>query len=199
MVMRAQPVVDAVEAVQAMARPAGRLLFMTPRGRRLRQDRVRELAGEERLVLVCGRYEGFDERIFAALQPEEVSIGDYVLTGGELPAMVVCDAVVRLLPGVLGDPASPQEESFEHGLLDHPHYTQPAAWRGRAVPEILRSGHHERVRRWRAEQARASTRARRPDLLNAESETTERDEQPQGDWPPEAPAPQEPGDDPWTP
>jgi tRNA (guanine37-N1)-methyltransferase len=167
MVMRCQPVVDAVEAVRAMAEPAGRLVVLTPQGRRFGQAWAAELAQEARLLLVCGRYEGFDERIFELLRPEVLSIGDYVLTGGELPAMVVVDAVARLLPGVLGSAESLEHESFNAGLLDYPQYTQPAEFRGLAVPEVLRSGHHGRIEAWRREAAEARTRRRRPDLPGA--------------------------------
>jgi tRNA (guanine37-N1)-methyltransferase len=166
MVMKAAPVVDAAAAVRAMAEPAGRLIFLTPRGRRLDQPLAESLAREARLILVCGRYEGFDERIFQALNPEEISIGDYVLTGGELPAMVLLDAVVRLIPGVLGSAESLENESFNAGLLDYPHYTQPAEWRGMRVPEVLRSGNHARIAEWRRAQALERTRKRRPDLLS---------------------------------
>jgi tRNA (guanine37-N1)-methyltransferase len=173
MVMKAQPVADAVEAVRAEAAPPGRLVFLTPDGERFDQARARAYAAEERLVLVCGRYEGFDERLFDAFAPERISIGDYILTGGELPALVVIDAVARLLPGVLGCADSAAEESFETGRLDHPHYTQPAAWRGMAVPEVLRSGDHARVDAWRREAALARTRARRPDLLDGDDAPTD--------------------------
>ncbi|MBN1256768.1 MAG: tRNA (guanosine(37)-N1)-methyltransferase TrmD, partial [Planctomycetes bacterium] len=165
MVMRPQPIADAVSSVQQQATPSGRLIFMTPKGKTFNQALARELSSEERLVLVCGRYEGFDERLFTALEPEEISIGDYVLTGGELAAMVVIDAVVRLLPGVLGSSGSLEEESFEAGRLDYPHYTQPAVWNGLEVPEILRSGDHARIEAWRREEALRRTRERRPDLL----------------------------------
>ncbi len=165
MLLRCQPVVDAVRAVRALAEPAGRLIFLTPEGPRLDQTRVRALAAETRLILVCGRYEGFDERIFALLEPELISIGDYVLSGGELAALVVVDAVVRLLPGVLGCAQSSESESFSGGLLDYPQYTQPAEYEGLAVPEILRGGDHAKIAAWRAEQARARTRRLRPDLL----------------------------------
>jgi tRNA (guanine37-N1)-methyltransferase len=164
MVMKPEPVCAAVEAVQAMAPAPGRLVFLSPRGARFDQVRARALAEEERLTLVCGRYEGFDERIFEVLAPEMISIGDYVLTGGELPAMVVTDAVVRLIPGVLGCGQSAEAESFEADRLDHPHYTQPAVWRDREVPPVLRSGDHGAVDAWRAEAAERLTRRHRPDL-----------------------------------
>ena len=155
MVLMAPPVVAAVEAVRALADPPGRLIVLTPQGRRLDQDWVRELAHERRLVLVCGRYEGFDERIFETLEPERLSIGDYVLSGGEVAAMVVVDAVTRLIPGVLGDDESAVDESFgPDGGLEYPHYTRPREFRGRTVPEILLSGDHAAIARWRREQRR---------------------------------------------
>jgi tRNA (guanine37-N1)-methyltransferase len=153
MVLMAPPVVAAVEAVRAMADPQGRLIVLTPKGRRLDQDWVRELAGEPRLVLLCGRYEGFDERIFASLDPELLSIGDYILSGGEVPAMVLIDAVMRLIPGVLGDAESALDESFgPEGDLEYPHYTRPREFRGQTVPDVLLSGDHAAIARWRAEQ-----------------------------------------------
>ena len=155
MVLMAPPTVAAVEAVRASAEPPGRLIALTPQGRRLDQDRVRELAGERRIVLLCGRYEGFDERIFETLEPEPLSIGDYVLSGGEVAAMVVVDAVMRLVPGVLGDADSAVDESFgPDGGLEYPQYTRPREYRGRAVPEILLSGDHAAIARWRREHRR---------------------------------------------
>lgn len=165
MVMCCQPVVDAVDAVQAQGDAPGRLLFMDPAGQRFDQAFAAELATEERLVLVCGRYEGFDQRIYDLLQPELVSIGDVVLSGGEPAALVIVDAVARLLPGVLGSPESLEQESFAANGLDYPHYTQPAEFRGLSVPDILRSGDHGKIAAWRAEQARIRTEALRPDLL----------------------------------
>jgi len=150
-----------VEAVQALTAPPGLVLAMTPSGRRLDQEWVRRLATQPRLILLCGRYEGFDERIIELLQPELVSIGDYVLSGGEVPAMVVIDAVSRLIPGVLGDDQSAVEDSFgPEGLLDHPHYTRPRLYRGLSVPEVLTSGNHAEIARWRREQALQRTRQR---------------------------------------
>lgn len=165
MVMTCQPLVDAVEAVRAMRADAGRLIFLTPEGRRFDQTAAEEFSREERLLLVCGRYEGFDERIFELLQPERLSLGDFVLSGGEPAAMAVTDAIVRLLPGVLGCSESAGEDSFSRGGLDHPHYTQPPLFRGLAVPEVLRGGNHALIDAWRREQAREKTRACRPDLL----------------------------------
>src|SRR5512135_973146 len=155
MVLMAPPTVAAVEAVRASADPPGRLIALTPQGRRLDQDWVRELAREPRLVLLCGRYEGFDERIFEVLEPERLSIGDYVLSGGEVPAMVVVDAVMRLVPGALGDSESAADEAFgPDGGLEYPHYTRPREFRGMPVPEILLSGDHAAIARWRREHRR---------------------------------------------
>jgi tRNA (guanine37-N1)-methyltransferase len=155
MVLMAPPVVASVEAVQALAEAPGRLLALTPSGRRLDQSRVAELATEPRLVLLCGRYEGFDERIIETLGPELLSIGDYVLSGGEVAAMVVIDAVMRLIPGVLGDAESAVDESFgPDGGLEYPHYTRPREFRGREVPDILLSGDHAAIARWRREHRR---------------------------------------------
>lgn len=164
MVMKPEPLFEAVEAVQSCCETPGHVVFFTPAGEPFTQAIARELAEVERLVFVCGRYEGFDERVMA-LADRELSIGDYVLTGGELPAMVVTDAVVRLIPGVLGDCESPVEESFSEGLLEYPQYTRPAEFRGLEVPEILRSGDHARVAKWRREQAIRKTARVRPDLL----------------------------------
>jgi tRNA (guanine37-N1)-methyltransferase len=155
MILMAPPVVDAVTAVRAKADPPGRLIVLTPQGRRLDQAKVRELALESRMVLVCGRYEGFDERIIETLEPELLSIGDYVLSGGEVAAMVVVDAVSRLIPGVLGDAESAVDESFgpDEGL-EYPQYTRPREFLGRAVPEILLSGDHAAIARWRRQNRR---------------------------------------------
>ena len=165
MVMACQPLADAVEAVQKSTEPPGRLIFLTPEGRRFDQALAAELAREKRIVLVCGRYEGFDERIFELLEPERLSIGDFVLSGGEAAAMAVMDAVIRLLPGTLGSPESATADSFASGILDHTHYTQPPEFRGLAIPEVLRSGNHALIDAWRREQALERTRRFRPDLL----------------------------------
>ncbi len=163
MVMTAQPVVDAVET---LGEERGRTLLLSPAGRRLDQALVAELAGEPSLVLICGRYEGVDERVLDLLGAEEVSIGDYVLSGGELPAMVLIEAVSRLLPGVIGSEESHRRDSFsDPRLLDHPHYTRPSTFRGREVPQILLSGDHEAIERWRRDAAREKTRRNRPDLV----------------------------------
>src|SRR5882672_8927422 len=162
MVMRPD-VVDAAIAA-ALADDRGPVVYLSPRGRPLTQAVAHELAARPTLTLLCGRYEGVDERVLEARQVEEVSLGDFVLSGGEPAAIALIDAVVRLLPGVMGAPEGLEEESFEAGLLEYPHYTRPADWQGRAVPEILLSGHHEKIRSWRRQQAEDITRARRPDL-----------------------------------
>jgi tRNA (guanine37-N1)-methyltransferase len=162
MVMKAEPVVSAVES---LGPDRGRTIVLSPAGRRLDQAMVRELSGEPALVLVCGRYEGIDERVIELLGAEEVSIGDYVLSGGELPALVVLEAVTRLVPGVIGREASHEQDSFgEEGSLDHPHYTRPRTFRGLDVPAVLVSGDHGEVERWRREAAAEKMRRNRPDL-----------------------------------
>ena len=160
MVLRADVVAAALDAV------AGGLpvLAMKPRGRPLTQARVRALAAGPGVTILCGRFEGFDERLFEGRPVEEVSIGDYVLSGGEIGALVLLDACVRLLPGVMGAASSGDEESFESGLLEYPHYTRPQEWEGRTIPEVLRSGDHARIAAWRHARAETDTRARRPDL-----------------------------------
>jgi tRNA (guanine37-N1)-methyltransferase len=164
MVLKCEPVVAAIEAVRG---PQGRVLFLSPRGRPLTQELARELAGERQLVLVCGRYAGFDERIREITGAEELSIGDYVLSGGELAALVVTESVARLVPGVLGNPLSAEIDSFSRGLLEYPLYTRPREFRGHVVPEVLLSGDHAAVERWRREQSIRITRGRRPDLLRS--------------------------------
>ena len=161
MVLKPDVVAAALDSV-ADGRP---MLALTPRGAPLTQGRIRELAAGEGVILLCGRFEGFDERIFEARSLEPVSIGDYVLSGGELGAMVVLDACVRLLPGVMGAASSGEEESFEQGLLEYPHYTRPVTWEGRTIPEVLRSGDHAKIAAWRRERAIEDTRLRRPDLI----------------------------------
>lgn len=165
MVMTPQPLCDAIAAARAAAPTPTRVIVLSPAGRALNQGMVRAIAQEPRLVLVAGRYEGIDERVLDAQVDEEWSIGDYVLSGGELAAMVVIDAVVRLLPGVLGDECSAQQDSFMEGLLDYPHYTRPEVYAGREVPAVLRSGDHGAVARWRLKQSLGRTWQRRPDLL----------------------------------
>ncbi|KAA5604784.1 tRNA (guanosine(37)-N1)-methyltransferase TrmD [Roseospira marina] len=163
MVMRPDVVSDAIAANHDPAE-GRRLIYLSPRGRRLDQPLVRELAAGPGVTLVCGRYEGLDQRVLDAWAMDEVSVGDVVLSGGETAALVLLDAVARLLPGVTGKVESLEDESFEHGLLEYPHYTRPREWSGRSVPEVLISGHHGRVAQWRREQAEAVTRERRPDL-----------------------------------
>ena len=167
MVIKVDCVVPCVEAVQASEPEPGRLLLLTPQGRRLDQRWVEELAREQRILLLCGRYEGFDERVSQILQPDEISVGDYVLNGGEVAAMVVIDAVMRLVPGVLGDEYSSLCDSFSTGnrFLEGPQYTRPREYRGLEVPEVLVNGHHELIDQWRAEEAVKRTEQRRPDLL----------------------------------
>jgi len=171
MILQVEPVVECVEAVQQLAAP-GRLVVLSPRGRTLNQQVVEELAGSPRLLLLCGRYEGFDQRVFDILQPDEISLGDYILNGGEAAAMVVIDAVIRLIPGVLGDDESSTHDSFSAGnrLLEFPQYSRPREFRGHAVPEVLLNGNHEQIARWRREQSYQSTRQRRSDLLKADVE-----------------------------
>ncbi len=165
MVMKCEPVFEAVEYLNARVSGRSRILLMTPQGRRFDQAMAEELAGEEHIVIVCGRYEGFDERIREELVTDEISIGDYVVTGGELPALIVAEAVARLIPGVLGDDASSSWESFSSGLLEYPQYTRPAEFRGRRVPDVLLSGNHAEIEKWRRRQAIERTFRRRPDLL----------------------------------
>jgi tRNA (guanine37-N1)-methyltransferase len=168
MVMKAEPFYRAVEAIRADAPAASEaVVLLSPRGRRFDQEAARRFARLDRLVLLCGRYEGIDERVVRELAAEEVSLGDFVLTGGEVAALAVAEATVRLLPGALGDSGSAEADSFEGRLLDWPHYTRPATWRGRSVPEVLVSGDHARIRRWRRREALRATRERRPDLLAA--------------------------------
>ena len=164
MVMMVEPLRRAIADARAAA-PSSRVLYLSPQGRRLDQSAVREMAAESGLVLLAGRYEGVDERLIEAYTDQEWSIGDYVLSGGELPAMVLMDAVIRLLPGVLGHADSAQQDSYTDGLLDCPHYTRPEEIAGRTVPEVLKSGNHELIRRWRLQQALGRTWLRRPELL----------------------------------
>jgi len=163
MVMRPDVADGAIAAALADGFEAP-VIYLSPRGRPLTQSRVKDLARGPGVVLLCGRFEGVDERALEVRQTEEISLGDFVLSGGELAAMALIDACLRLLPGVVGKEESLVDESFERGLLEYPHYTRPREWRGRAVPEVLISGHHERVRTWRREQAERITRERRPDL-----------------------------------
>jgi tRNA (guanine37-N1)-methyltransferase len=161
MLLKPEPI---FEAVEHLARETTRVVLLTPAGRTFNQAIARALAKQDHLLLVCGSYEGLDERVREALADDELSIGDYVLTNGALPAMVIIDAVTRLLPGALGDDQSSHDESFSHGLLEYPQYTRPAEFRGMKVPEVLLSGNHAEIARWRAEQAQKRTKDRRPDL-----------------------------------
>ena len=170
MVMMCQPVFAAAEGVKKQAGSVDEVILLTPQGRRFDQDLARELAQKQRLMLIAGHYEGFDERIREHLATMEISIGDYVLSGGEVPAMALVDAITRLIPGVLGDEQSCEEDSFSLGLLEYPQYTRPAEFRRWQVPEILLSGNHERIRQWRLEQAKRRTQLRRPDMLNSNDE-----------------------------
>lgn len=165
MVLKPEPMFNAVEAITEGRKP--RVILMCPQGERFTQKKAEELALEDDLVLLCGHYEGYDERIREHLVTDEISIGDFVLTGGELPAMTVIDAVVRLLPGVLGQADSHIQDSFSTGLLEHPHYTRPADFRGMKVPDVLLSGNHAKIEQWREEQSFKRTLERRPDLLDA--------------------------------
>lgn len=176
MVLKPEPLFAAVESLTE-GRTSGsrpRVILMCPQGERFTQRKAEELARESHLILICGHYEGYDERIREHLVTDELSIGDYVLTGGELAAMVVVDAVVRLLPGVLGNEASASEDSFSTGLLEYPHYTRPADFRGWKVPDVLLSGHHERIAEWRRRESLRRTLQRRPDLLE-KAELTDKD------------------------
>jgi tRNA (guanine37-N1)-methyltransferase len=181
MVMKPEPVFDAVESILGRfdtlsATPSSGVpvILLTPQGRVFSQAVARELSAHERIALVCGRYEGFDERIRTRLATDEISIGDYVLTGGELPALIIIDAVTRLLPGALGDPTGAEDDSHASGLLEYPHYTRPPEFRGDKVPDILLSGDHAKIEKWRREQSLLRTLARRPDLLE-KAELTDSD------------------------
>ncbi len=172
MVMKPEPLVAAIEAIAGPKEPGrkARVVLLSPQGERLDQEKVKELAAGSHLVLVCGRYEGVDQRVIDLAVDEEISMGDYVLSGGEVPAMAVIEAVSRLLPGTLGNPESARTESFEGGVLEGPQYTRPAVFRGRQVPEVLRSGDHGAIARWRRERALEITKRRRPDLVAAGGE-----------------------------
>jgi tRNA (guanine37-N1)-methyltransferase len=165
MVMMPGPVFDCIDHVRKLSPEEPRLILLTPQGRKFDQARAHELSRESRLILIAGKYEGFDERIRVGLEAEQISIGDYVLNGGELAAMVVIDAVVRLLPGALGDDDSAKDDSFSKGILEYPQYTRPETFRGMKVPDILLSGHHAEIQKWREQQALEKTREYRPDLL----------------------------------
>lgn len=176
MVMQAEPLAQAIGHAKSRLGPAAKVLMMSPQGERMDQGWFERLSREEGLVLLCGRYEGVDERLVAGMVDVELSLGDFVLSGGELAAMVLIDGIARLLPGVLGHAESAGQDSFSNGLLDHPHYSRPVDWRGQAVPEVLMSGDHARQARWRLKQALGRTWLRRPDLiekleLDAEQQT----------------------------
>ncbi|MFC1636389.1 tRNA (guanosine(37)-N1)-methyltransferase TrmD [Planctomycetota bacterium] len=170
MVMMPGPVFDCVEHVQKLSPEQGRIILLTPQGRTFNQAKAQELAAGKRLILIAGKYEGFDERIRTGLGAEQISIGDYVLNGGELAAMVIIDAVVRLLDGALGDDDSAKDDSFSDGLLEYPHYTRPEVFRGMKVPDILLSGDHAKIAEWRRQQSIERTKKHRPDLLKENNE-----------------------------
>lgn len=163
MVMKIEPIYRALEAMRT---PETKVVFMTPQGRPFTQKIAEELATEKHLILLCGHYEGVDQRVSDHLVDDEISIGDYVLTNGAIAALIVTDAVVRLLPGVLGDSQSAVQDSFSTGLLDHPHYTRPEVFEGWGIPDILKSGNHAAIEKWRKERALEATREKRPDLLD---------------------------------
>lgn len=172
MVMKVEPLMAAIDRARAAA-PQARVAYLSPQGRRLDQLAVRQMATRDGMILIAGRYEGIDERVIARCVDEEWSIGDYVLSGGELPALVLMDAVIRLIPGVLGDEKSAQQDSYMDGLLDCPHYTRPEVIHGEAVPPVLLSGNHEAIRKWRLQQSLGRTWLRRPDLLQDRKLTAE--------------------------
>jgi tRNA (guanine37-N1)-methyltransferase len=165
MVLKPEPIFHAIESLTMEETVSPRVILMCPQGEPFTQAKARELSLEQHIILICGHYEGYDERIREHLITDEISIGDYVLTGGELPAMVLIDAMIRLLPGVLGNQSSSVKDSYSEGLLEHPHYTRPAVFREWAVPEILVSGHHEKIEQWRRKESLRRTWQRRPDLL----------------------------------
>jgi tRNA (guanine37-N1)-methyltransferase len=165
MVMMCQPVFDCLQHVQKQDSRPARIILLTPQGKKFDQQLAKELAAEQRIILIAGHYEGFDERIITGTGAEQISIGDYVLSGGELPAMVIIDAMVRLLPGALGDQSSAQDDSFCNGLLEYPQYTRPEEFKGLKVPQVLLSGNHNQIDKWRKQQAVEKTKLNRPDLL----------------------------------
>lgn len=177
MLMQAQPVYDAYKALvkehEEAGKPTPRVVFMTPQGRTFKQEIAQELAKEEELIFLCGHYEGIDERVLEEIVTDEISIGDYVLTGGELPAMVVIDTVARLIPGVLNNDESANDESFAGNLLEYPQYTRPEVWHDKSVPEVLLSGHHANIAKWRLEQSVERTRVKRPDMYEKYMEELE--------------------------
>lgn len=175
MVLKPEPLFNAVEAVTEGATKPPRVILMCPQGERFTQRKAEELASEENLVFICGHYEGYDERIREHLVTDELSLGDFVLTGGEIASMAIIDSVVRLLPGVLGNQESSVQDSFSTGMLEHPHYTRPATYRGMSVPDVLLSGNHGEIKKWRMEQSLKRTLERRPDLLEKLELTTEQE------------------------
>ena len=174
MVMQAQPIYECYNSLCEKLGKRPHLIYMTPQGKTLTQQRVKELSKLDNIAMLCGHYEGIDERVIEELKPEEISIGDYVLTGGELPALILADSVSRMLDGVLSNSECFEEESHYNSLLEYPQYTHPSSWNGREVPEVLLSGHHENVEKWRREQALIRTKERRPDMLD-NAELTEND------------------------
>lgn len=175
MIMQVEPVYDCYSAICEKLGTKPHLIYLTPQGKTLTQKRVRELSKMENIALLCGHYEGIDERVIEELQPEEISVGDYVLTGGELPALILADSVSRMLPGVLSDDECFEEESHYSSLLEYPQYTRPYEWKGRKVPDVLLTGHHANVDKWRRQQSLKRTYERRPDMLQ-NAELTEEDE-----------------------
>lgn len=174
MIMQVEPVYDCYAAICEKLGTKPHLIYLTPQGKTLTQDRVKELSKLDNIALLCGHYEGIDERVIEELQPEEISVGDYVLTGGELPALILADSISRLLPGVLSDDECFEEESHFSSLLEYPQYTRPYEWKGRTVPDVLLTGHHENVNKWRREQSLKRTLERRPDMLE-KAELTKKD------------------------
>jgi tRNA (guanine37-N1)-methyltransferase len=173
MIMAPQPIYDCFQSLCEQIGSKPHLIYLTPQGKTLTQERVKELAKLDNIALLCGHYEGIDERVIEALEPEEISVGDYVLTGGELPALIVADSVSRMLPGVLSDDECFEEESHYNSLLEYPQYTHPSEWQGRTVPDVLLSGHHANVEKWRRQQSLKRTYLRRPDMLEGAQLTKE--------------------------
>ena len=174
MIMQVEPVYDCYASICEKLGTKPHLIYLTPQGKTLTQERVKELSKLDNIALLCGHYEGIDERVIEELQPEEISVGDYVLTGGELPAIILADSISRLLPGVLSDDECFEEESHFSSLLEYPQYTRPYEWKGRTVPDVLLTGHHENVNKWRREQSLKRTLERRPDMLE-KAELTKKD------------------------
>ena len=175
MLMQCQPVYDCYKAIEGMTGAGTRVIYVTPQGSVFNQKMATDLSKEENLIFLCGHYEGIDERVLEEIVTDYISIGDYVLTGGEMPALVMMDAISRLVPGVLNNEDSPLTESFADGLLEYPQYSRPEEWMGKRVPEVLLSGHHKNIEKWRYEQAVERTRIRRPDLYNAKFKGADND------------------------